>query len=251
MFTVTTKNVNPEFVFCFIVVNDINYSDLQLTKSKNWTIIKNEKILNSIKETYKTFLSSGMNLEEFFGCQVIYVNVTRNGFFHIECSEINFRPIFMVLDRKNRVQHGVEINQLNSDKPIQMPIDLIFALYGKRCPENFSPCNVPEDVEIYTVADGQAVNTPDSSGRSKCEMVLLVGFDGEQFYWLPNRSLIQKQFKCTKYPGKCMYKTNQSCNFNRHLETCTDETIVTSKQVGFTLYSSYDIRKIILISYES
>ena len=231
MFTITTKNVNSEFVFCFIAVNQINYPDLQLTKINNWIVIKNEKMLNLIKETYKTFLSSGMNLEEFFGCQLIYVNVTRNGIFHIECSEIQFRPIFMVLDRKNRVQHGVELNQLNSDKAIKMPIDLIFALYGERYPENFSPRNFPENVEIYIVADGQAVNTPDCSGRSKCDNVILIGFDGEYYYWLPNRSLIQKQFKCTKYPGKCMYKTNQSCHYNRHLETCTDETTVKSKQV--------------------
>ena len=231
MFTITTKNVNSEFVFCFLMANKINYSDLQLMKINNWTVIKNEKILNLIKETYKKFVSSGMNLEEFFGCQLVYVNNTRNGILHIECSEIQSRPIFMVLDRKNRVQHGVEISQLISDKPIKMPIDLIFALYGKPCPENFSSRNFPEDVEIYTVSNGQAVNTPDSSGRSKCEIVILIGFDGEHYYWLPNRSLIQKQFKCTKYPGKCLYKTDKSCNFNRHVETCTDETIITSKQV--------------------
>ena len=241
MFTITTKNVNSEFVFCFIAVNKINYTDLQLTKSKNWIVIKNEKILKSIKETYKTFVSSKMNLEEFFRCQLVYVNVTRNGVFHIECSEIRSFPVFMVSDRKNRVQHGVEISQLNSDKPIKMPIDLIFAVYGRRCPENFSPRNVPEDVEIYTVVDSQAVNTPDSSGRSKCKEVILCGYDGACYYWLPNRSLVQKQFKCTKYPGKCLYKTNQSCHFNRHLETCTDETTVKSKQVCSLPLSLYDI----------
>lgn len=233
MFSLTVRNVDSDFVFCFIAVNNINYSDLQLTKSKNWTIIKNEKILKSIKGAYKDFKSSGMNLEQFFGCQLVSVKVTRIGIFHIECSEIRKFPVFMITDRKNRVQHGVELNQLNSDKPIKMSIDLIFALHGKHCPENFSPRNFPEDVEIYTVADGQAVNTPDSSGRSKSQEPILIGYDGpmEEYYWLPNRSLIQKQFKCTKYPGKCLYKTNKSCNFNRHVETCTDETIVTSKQV--------------------
>ena len=235
MFTITIKNVNPEFVFCFIAVNKINYADLQLKKSKNWTIITNQKILKSIKACYETFLSSGMNLEQFFGCQIVNVTLTRKNIFHIECSEIRRFPVFMVWDRNGRVQHGASLGQFNSDRPIKMSIDLIFAIHGKPSPTNFSPRNFPADVEIYTVADGQAVNTPDSLGRSKCETVILIGYesshDGQEYYWLPNRSLIQKQFKCTKYPGKCLYKTNQSCHYNRHVETCTDETIVTSKQV--------------------
>ena len=187
-------------------------------------------------------MSSGMNLEEFFGCQLVKVNLTRMGIFHIECFEIKRFPIFLTIDRKGRVQHGASLGQFNSDRPIKMSVDLIFALYGRRCPDNFSSRNFPEDVEIYTVVDGQAVNTPDSSGRSKCKEVILCGYDGACYYWLPNRSLVQKQFKCTKYPGKCLYKTNQSCHFNRHLETCTDETTVTSKQV--CLFSVYIVKAI-------
>ena len=231
MFSITTKNIDPKFVFCFINVNKISFSDLALKKSKNWNVITNTKIFDEIKSSYQTFLSSCMTLDQFFQCQVVPVRKTRGDRLLVEIDEIYQFPVFTITDRNKRIQHGAEISQLNSETPVKMPVELIFAIHDRQYPEHFSPQNVPGDVEIYTVINGQAVQTPDCSGRSKCEKVILIGSDGENYYWLPNRSLIQKTFKCNKYPGKCLYKTNQSCNFKRHLKNCTDETTITSKQV--------------------
>ena len=233
MFTITTRNIDSEFVLCFIVVNKINYSDLQLAKNNNWTVIKNYQILNLIQASYRNFLSSGLSLEDFFQCQIVPVRKTRGNQLIIETNEIIRYPIFIITDRKKRVQHGALFDQMNSSEAIKMPIELIFAMHGKIYPGNVTAQNCPEDVEVYTVCNGQAVQTPDCSGRSKCENVLLIGHDGENHYWLPNRSLVQGQFKCTKYPGKCLYKTNRSDNYKRHMGKCTDETTITSKQVRF------------------
>ena len=38
-------------------------------------------------------------------------------------------------------------------------------------------------------------------------------------------------YRCRKYPGKCLYKTSEWGNFQRHVATCTDETVIESKQV--------------------
>ena len=238
LFTITLKyqktTLDAQFVMCYLAANQINYSDLDLTKKGKWTVITNEKILNDIKMRYQYFLLSGQELEKFFNRQIVIVRETRGRNsppqFIIETEEINSRPIFMIMDRNQRVKHGADFRKFTSEKPIKMQIKLIFEIHGKICPEDF-PNTFPAYVQTYPVISGQAIRNREASGKSKSPEVIRIGHEGSNWYWIPNEQMIITVYRCTKYPGKCLYKTSDWGNFQKHVSVCTDETTVQSKQV--------------------
>ena len=238
LFTITLKNgktaLDAQFVMCYLTVNQINYSDLALKKSKNWNTITNRRITDDIKMRYQYFLLSGKQLGEFFNRQIVIVRETRgrNSIpqLIIESEEINSDPIFITVDRKKRVKHGADFKNFTAEKPIKMPIELIFKIHGKLCPEDF-PNTFPPYVETYPVISGEAIRNKDASGKSKSPEVMRIGHNGPNWYWIPNEKMIITIYRCTKYPRKCLYKTSDWGNFERHVSTCTDQTIIESKQV--------------------
>ena len=55
----------------------------------------------------------------------------------------------------------------------------------------------------------------------------------EECFWIPNEKQISKKFRCNKFPGKCLYSTAVACNLDRHVEACTDESTIRSKQTPY------------------
>ena len=85
--------------------------------------------------------------------------------------------------------------------------------------------------ELYLCRERHPIFTSKCPGKSNSNEKILIGFDDEQnTYWIPNIDLIRKQFRCSKLPGKCLYSTTEKTHFDRHIKTCTDESIVKSKQ---------------------
>ena len=240
LFTITLKNgrttLDPKFVACYLAVNQISYSDLGLTKSKNWNVISNEEIVNDIKKYHQNFQLSGNSLDEFFNRQIVIIRQTRSDAFIIEVDEITQFPIFIPVDRKRRVTHGTSLKHYTANKPIKMPLNLIFQIHGRICPEDFSD-NLPSYVETYPVISGQVVKNQDASGKSKAPEVIRIGKDGQNWYWIPNEKMIVTEYRCEKFPNKCLYKTDDWPNFQRHQTSCTDQTIISSKQVSFRVMS--------------
>ena len=240
LFTITLKNgrttLDPKFLACYLAVNQINYADLGLTKSRNWTIITNRQIIDDIKMRYQHFLLSGNTHDEFFNRQIVIVRETRGrksiSQLIIDTEEINLSPVFITIDRNSRVKHGADIRQFTAVKPIKMPLELIFKLHGKICPKDF-PNTFPEYVETYPVISDEAVRDLSASGKSKSTEVIRIGQEGPNWYWIPNEKMIVTEYRCTKYPNKCLYKTDDWPNYQKHVAACTDQTIVVSKQVSF------------------
>ena len=240
LFTITLKNgrstLDSKFVACYLAVNQIDYSDLGLTKLRNWTIISNQKIVNDIKKHHQNFLMSGKSLDDFFNRQIVIVRETRGRKsipqLIIETEVINSTPVFLTVDAKKRVKHGAKLNHYTANKPIKMPLDLIFQIHGKICPEGF-PDNFPTYVETYPVISNQAVKNQNASGKSKSPEVIRIGQNGPNWFWIPNEKMIITQYKCMKFPNKCVYKTDDWPNYQKHLAKCTDQTVVVSKQVSF------------------
>ena len=66
---------------------------------------------------------------------------------------------------------------------------------------------------------------------SRKEDKILIGLDQNfESYWIPNLSNIQKIYHCNVLPGKCLYSTTSMSTYQRHVNTCSDETIVYSKR---------------------
>ena len=242
LFTITLKNgrttLDPKFLACYLAVNQINYADLGLTKSRNWTIITNREIIDDIKMRYQHFLLSGNDLDEFFNRQIVIVRETRGRKsipqFIIQTEEITTIPVFITVDGNRRVKHGANFKQFTAPNPIKMPIDLIFQIHGKICPEGF-PINFPDYVETYPVISGDVIRNKDASGKSKSPEVIRIGQEGANWYWIPDEKMIVTEYTCTKFPRKCLYTTDDWTNFKRHESTCTDQTIIVSKQVSYEL----------------
>ena len=92
----------------------------------------------------------------------------------------------------------------------------------------------PIAYSIYHFKDGHALFNSSCPGLSNVENKITVGFDDtNNVYWIPNVGLIKKQFRCSKYPGKCLYSTTVKTTFDRHEAACTDESIVESKQIAY------------------
>ena len=238
LFTITLKyqktTLDAQFVMCYIAANRIIYSDLNLMKKGKWTVITNQKILNDIKMRYQYFLLSGKNLGQFFDRQIVIVRETRGRNspqqLIIESEEINSTPIFIIVDGNKRVKHGADFKKFTAEKPIKMPIGLIFEIHGKISPEDF-PKTFPPYVETYPVISGEAVKNRNASGKSKSPEVIRIGHEGSTWYWIPNEKMIVTVYRCTKYPRKCIYKTSDWTNFQKYISACTDQTTVVSKQV--------------------
>ena len=52
----------------------------------------------------------------------------------------------------------------------------------------------------------------------------------DKYYLILERSEISKDYKCTKFPGKCLYSTYNSGTFKKHLLACTDTPKIKSVQ---------------------
>ena len=225
LFTITLKyqktTLDAKFVMCYIAANQINYSDLNLMKKGKWTVITNQKILNDIKMRYQYFLLSGKQLGEFFNRQILIVRETRGRNspqqLIIETEEISSNPIFIIGDGNKRIKHGADFRQFTAEKPIKMPIELIFEIHGKVCPEEFLE-TFPPYVETYPVISGEAIRNKEASGKSKSPEVIRIGHEGSNWYWIPNETMIVTVYRCTKYPRKCLYKTSDWGNFQKHVQ---------------------------------
>ena len=57
--------------------------------------------------------------------------------------------------------------------------------------------------------------------------------------WLPNESLIEKVYHCTKHPGVCFYRSRHSHHVKDHMESCTTETNIVSVQQAYGNISTH------------
>ena len=69
---------------------------------------------------------------------------------------------------------------------------------------------------------------------SREEDKILIGLDQNmESYWIPNLSNVQKVYHCDVLPGKCLYSTTSMSTYQRHIKTCSDQTIVHSKRRSY------------------
>ena len=192
------------------------------------TLIGNENLIIFIEFNYKHFLDSNLILETYFDRQIVIVKQQgRTNRFFLSLTELENIPIFVAKDSSNRNYLYGEMT-VYSRKPIKMTLDKLCSFLDLSPPLTFDDC--PRHVDMFKVEENIAYSDHETPGTS--ENSILIGIDGENYFWIPNRDIIKRQFFCTRFPGQCgvYFLTDQ--HRRRHEAICRVDSKIISKQVG-------------------
>ena len=231
-FTIYDPKVDSKFMMCYLEIENVPVEELKLYEKSNRNMIGNIKLRDTIREHYARFKETrNVRMEEFFNRQIVIGRKSRDHeYVNLNVRQITRIPLFLVKNRKDRFVYGYDLSDFRATKPIQMPLDMILDLYGMHGPLDWT--NLPENVETYEMRNNGPVATNENAGLSNVPNPALIGYTEDNCYWITHRDLIETIYTCKKYPGKCLYETNDSSNFKRHVAACTDKPIVKCRQVS-------------------
>ena len=228
--------VEIKFLQCYLQVENVKLEEMKLYQKNDINYIGNEKLLTDIRDQYQKFkAATNVNMEQFFNRQIIICNRSReNDYIVLNVREITRRPLFLVKSKHGALFWGYNLEDFRAQKPIKMSAELIFDLYGVR--GSLDMQNVPDFVNLYELMEIEnkvhpciTINTP---GESNEPNPILIAYDETDTFWVTHKDMVKTIFTCDKFPGRCLYQTVDKPNYNRHMESCTDQPILTSRQVN-------------------
>ena len=240
-FTIYDPKVDSKFMMCYLEIEKVPVEELKLYEKSNRNMIGNIKLRDTIREQYARFKETrNVRMEEFFNRQIIIGKKSReNENVKLNVRQITRTPLFLVKNRSDRFVYGYDMSDFRATKPIQMPIHMILDLYGILGPLDWT--NLPENIETYEMRNNGPVATNENAGLSNAPNPVLIGYTEDNCYWITHRDLIETIYTCQKYPGKCLYETNNVTNFKRYVKACTDKPIVKCRQVSISYILQYMI----------
>ena len=222
------------FLHSWLNLNGYSLDQLQpyLAKSRWSYSIKNPEIADRIKADFLRFQESGQSLDDFFDRQIIIARGYNKKLFKIKVDKIDRIPIFLFQTTKhNTLLFGADQTNLTSTNAIPCDLKIIMNFYGiSKWPKdlsNFEP-ECGRTVSVYKVLKGKAYYDIESASEIAD---IPIGLFKKQFYFIPNPKLIKGRYFCQKYPDVCQYNTPKISNRDRHVKVCTDDSIITAKQV--------------------
>ena len=238
-FTIYDQKIDPKFLMCYLKIENVPVEELRIHQKANRNIIGNTKLRDKIRENYAFFVSRNVGLEAYFNRQIVIGRKSRNHeYVYFTEREITRTPLFLAKNRFDRFIYGYDLSDFRASQPIRMPAELILGLYGIPGPLDWE--NLPGNIEAYEIRENIPVTSNENAGLSNIANPVLIGYDEGNCYWITHRDLIETVYKCEKYPGKCLYETNDSSNYKRHVKACTDKPIIKCTQVSIQ-YEAYCI----------
>ena len=238
---VQLRGIDGLFLHVYLAVYNYKPRDLALSVRG---CIRNSDVVRIIKEAYRNYQQSGLDIEDFFDIQIVKFEANKCGRPYLATSEsITRKPtvICSYQDKGKKVySHGVPLSELKINKPIKMSLKHIFSIFGILTA--FDDSNVQgmfrlEDmhsinIHLYELDDeDKGYLHSGLPGTRECyNRNVYIGKRGQDYFWI-TKNLAKKRFRCTKLPGKCIYFTYDESNLNRHMATCTDQTTITATQV--------------------
>ena len=203
-------------------------------KKTRWSYsIQNTSITDKIKLDYSRFQTSGQSLDDFFDRQIIICRgYNSKKLFKITVDQIERMPIFIYQTANNFTYlFGLNMNNLTSTNAIPCDLKIIMSLYGlSKWPKDLSDFE-PEcgrTVAVYKVLKGKAYYDIETVSELAD---IPIGFFKKQYYFIPNAKLIKGRYFCQKYPDQCLFNSCKLMNRDRHEKTCSNDSIITAKQV--------------------
>ena len=199
----------------------------QPKKLRQTNVIGNNDFILFVQHHYKVFLESNQTMDQYFDREILEVRVANNsGLLHVK--EIKHLPLILAKhDKKEHFLYGAF--SVRSKHPIRMKLSLILEYHNFKSIENLEFHEAARGISIVKVQDNVAFMDGETTGLVDGD--LIIGKNGSVYYWIPDAKIIQKRHYCTKFPGKCSMFFTQKHALERHEQTCTDHTVIKSKQV--------------------
>ena len=196
-------------------------------KSRRTNIIGNNDLISFIQFHYNYFLETNQTMEQYFEREILEVRVSNNsGLLHV--NEIKSMPLILAKDDKNgHYLYGPF--SVRSKHPIRMELNLILEYHNFKKIDSLEFYQAAKGISVVKVRDNCAFMDGETTGLVDGD--LIIGKSGDMYYWIPDPSIIEKRYYCTKFPGKCSMFFAKKVNLERHEKTCTDHTVIKSKQV--------------------
>ena len=233
MLAINIPKVEPLFLNAFLRFYNVKLERMSLVKLKRGYTISDQNLVNMITLAFSQFkrweIATGKTIDDYMNRQIVFVKVT-DGVANVTVTEIHRKPLFIVKSRqhKNSYLHG-EFG-FSSKHPIKLDLDFICELNNlpKLTELSFESC--PPSINLVKVDNNVAFTDGDTPGYLAEKVT--IGKSETHFYWIPNNSIVQKRFYCTKLPGICevYFKTKQ--HLSDHMKICTNETKIKSYQVS-------------------
>ena len=227
-------NICTIFLHSWLKRNGYTLDQLEPNLKKiRWSYyIKNSLITDKLESDYSCFKKSGQTLDDFFGRQIIICRGYNKKLFKIKVDRIDRIPIFIYQTTNNNTYlFGPNMSNLTSTNAIPSDLKTIMTMYGiSKWPKDLSDFE-PEcgrTVALYKVLNGKAYYDIESVSELAD---IPIGFYKKQYFFIPNAKLIQGRYFCQKYPDQCLFNTTKISDRGRHEKTCSNDSIITAKQV--------------------
>ena len=196
-------------------------------KLRQSNVIGNHDLVLFVQHHYNAFLEKQITMDKYFESEILEVRVSNNsGLLHVK--EIKSMPLILAKhEKKDHFLYGAF--SVRSKHPIRMELNLILEYHNFKHIDSLDFHEAARGISIVKVQNGQAFIDGETTGLVDGDLV--IGKNGSVYYWIPDPSIIEKRYYCTKYPGKCSMFFTQKHSLERHEKTCTDHTVIKSKQV--------------------
>ena len=241
---VSLRGVDGLFLAVYIAKHQLKPRDLNLSER---SFIRNFDIIHQIKQSYRSFQTSGMSIEDFFNTQVVSFEASHeNRSFLTNTVEVIRSPsmVFKINKGRNRSNYtiGVPFDKIKLNTPIKMSLNHIFAIHG--ITDDFDSDHLEgmfelEDrhhinIHLYLLNDNMRGyrNSRIPGTRAIYHKDIYIGMRDNQFYWI-KKNLTTKRYYCAKpgMLGKCCYWSTNPDNTRRHEVECSDQTKIRADQV--------------------
>ena len=244
---IVLDGIDEDFLHTFLYYHKIPLGQLALKRVHQRNIISNQSLINVIGYHFRVFQNSQNSLDTYFNRQIVKVylqsNKQKSVLHNLELDNI---PIFLIVDNK----HGYYVygeTKVTSKKPIKMPVEVLKSFLGiTEAHLTFENC--PRNVDMYKVERNTCFT--DFSTPGSLNNDIAIGLDGENYYWIPDKSIVEKRYFCRKFPNQCNVFFKSKRNLDRHVAVCEVETKIISKQVWFyheLLCSAYNNSSVLFL----
>ena len=236
------SGVDQAFLHLWLSVFRIKNEDLQLRRGQgtgNSQFISHPSLVRRIKADYGDFKSRKVNKETYFDRSIIEFKQTKaHSPFYTSTQFVEKQPVFLCKNKKGNYCLTEPLDQLKAKKPIKMTLKHILSIYNIHhdLVESIDDCLALENIHnvecrFHHLDKNKAYWSADLPGfRNGDGQVINIAIKDGDFYWLASSNLIEERFYCEK-TSKCTFYARDKTNQARHEASCSDESIVRSKQV--------------------
>ena len=242
------SGVDQAFLHVWLSCYRIRNEDLELRRGGQGSqkggnrqeFIHNPSLVRRIKADHGEFKSRKTDLETYFDRSIIEFKQPKTNFpFTTSIQSVPKEPVFVCKGPKGKYCLTEPLNQLKAKKPIRMSLKHIFSIYDIH--HDFVDSSIEEclalenahkvECRFYHLDKNKAFWSEDLPGfRNSGDRIINIAIKDGSYYWLASSNLIEERFFCKK-TSKCKFYARDKTDQARHEETCSDESIVRSKQV--------------------